>query len=60
MKDTPARILILGSYGRAGNAIADLLVQYTSVAVTLAGRQLEQAQAIAAHDQPVAPSWVTD
>lgn len=47
MKDTPARILILGGYGRAGNEIADLLVQHTSVTVTLAGRQLAQAQASA-------------
>ncbi|MSV28028.1 MAG: KR domain-containing protein [Bryobacterales bacterium] len=40
-------VLILGGYGNAGRAIADLLARETGVTMILAGRQLQQAQALA-------------
>ena len=40
-------VLILGGYGNAGRAIADLLACETGVTMILAGRQLQQAQALA-------------
>lgn len=42
-------ILILGGYGRAGLEIARLLLEHTTVRVTLGGRTLEKAQNAAAN-----------
>lgn len=47
MENVPKNILILGGYGRAGYEIADLLLSQTDVALTLAGRHLDQAQSAA-------------
>lgn len=41
-------ILVLGGYGMAGTAVADLLLRQTQVRLVLAGRNLERARAAAA------------
>jgi len=42
------RILILGGYGMTGVHLARLLLGYTNVAVTIAGRSLQKAEALRA------------
>lgn len=53
---TPYRVLILGGYGFFGSRLATLLSRQGGLHVTLAGRDLAQAQALALRLQPGAAS----